>query len=101
MSKALKISLIAFVAFLATVGFGTRYAASFINPTQLTRLLSASVKEATGRDLKITSPVSLHLFPSISVSAEQISLSNAPWARNPNMLTIGKIDLDIRVLPLF
>lgn len=82
------------------MGLGAWYAASFINPTQLTKLLSSSVKDATGRDLKIAGPVNLNLFPSISVKAEQVSLSNAAWASNPNMLTLKQIELDIRLLPL-
>ena len=86
MNKTLKISLIVLLACLALGGLGAWYAASFINPTQLTKLLSSSVKDATGRELKISGPVSLSLFPSISVQAEQVSLSNTSWASNPDML---------------
>ena len=100
MNKTLKISLIVLLACLALGGLGAWYAASFINPTQLTKLLSSSVKDATGRELKISGPVSLSLFPSISVQAEQVSLSNTSWASNPDMLTLKKIELDIRLFPL-
>ena len=100
MNKVLKISLIAFVGSVAVAGLGAWYAASFINPTELTKLLSSSVKEATGRDLKIAGPVSLNLFPSISVKAEQVSLSNTAWASNPDMLALKQIELDIRLWPL-
>ena len=100
MNKTLKICLIAIIAFLAIAGLGAWYAASFINPTQLTKLLSATIKESTGRDLKITGPVSLSVFPGISVRAEQVSLSNSSWASNPNFLTLKQIELDIRLLPL-
>lgn len=100
MNKTLKISLIALVGCLALVGLGAWYASSFINPAQVTKLLSSSVKDATGRELKIASPVSLSLFPSISVKAEQVSLSNASWASNPDMFVFKQIELDIRILPL-
>ena len=100
MNKVLKISLIAFITFLAVAGLGAWYASSFIDPTQLTKLLSSSVKDATGRNLKISGPIRLNLFPAISVKAEQVSLSNAPWASNPDMLTFKQIELDIRTLPL-
>ncbi|QWE08009.1 AsmA family protein [Polynucleobacter ibericus] len=100
MNKTLKISLIALMACLAIAALGAWYAASFINPAQLTKLLSSSVKESTGRDLKITGPVSLSLFPSISVKAEQISIGNASWASNPNFLTFKQIELDISIWPL-
>ena len=100
MNKPLKIFLIALVGCLAMAGLGAWYAASFINPTQLTKLLSSTVKDSTGRDLTISGPVSLSLFPGISVRAEQVSLSNASWASNPNLLTLKQIELDIRLLPL-
>nr|WP_255538592.1 AsmA family protein [Polynucleobacter sp. Tro8-14-1] len=96
----MKISLIALVGCLALVGLGAWYASSFINPAQVTKLLSSSVKDATGRELKIAGPVSLSLFPSISVKAEQVSLSNASWASNPDMFVFKQIELDIRILPL-
>ncbi len=82
------------------MGLGAWYASSFVNPAQVTKLLSSSVKEATGRELKITGPVSLSLFPSISVKAEQVSLSNASWASIPDMFIFKNIELDIRILPL-
>jgi uncharacterized protein involved in outer membrane biogenesis len=99
-NKTLKISLIALLGCLAIMGLGAWYASSFVNPAQVTKLLSSSVKEATGRELKITGPVSLSLFPSISVKAEQVSLSNASWASNPDMFIFKQIELDIRILPL-
>ena len=92
--------LIALVGCLAMAGLGAWYVASFINPTQLTKLLTSTVKESTGRDLTISGPVSLSLFPGISVRAEQVSLSNTSWASNPNLLTLKQIELDIRLLPL-
>lgn len=101
MNKTLKISLISFVAFAALALLGAWYAASFVNPVQLTKLLSSTVKDSTGRELNISGPVRLSLFPSISVKAEQVSLSNTSWASNPDLLTLKQIELDIRLLPLF
>lgn len=100
MNKALKISLIAAAGCLAMAGLGAWYAASFVNPTQLTKLLSDAVKESTGRNLTIAGPVSLDLFPSISVKAEQVTLGNASWANNPNFLALKQIELDIKLWPL-
>ena len=100
MNKSLKSLLIILIGCLALAGLGAWYAASFINPTQLTKLLSSTIKESTGRDLKITGPVSLSIFPGISVRAEQVSLSNTSWASNPSLLTLKQIELDIRLLPL-
>jgi uncharacterized protein involved in outer membrane biogenesis len=101
MSKTLKIILITFSAVLALGGLGAWYAASSINPTQLTLLLSSAVKEATGRDLQIVGPVSLNIFPSIGVKAEQVTLSNASWANQSQMLAIRHIELEVKLFPLF
>lgn len=100
MNKTLKISLAALVGCFALFGLGAWCATSFINPAQVTKLLSSSVKEATGRELKITGPVGLSIFPKISVKAEQVSLGNASWASNPNMLLLKQVELDIKLLPL-
>ena len=101
MNKTFKIILITFAAILALGALGVWYAASSINPTQLTQLLSSAVKDATGRDLKIAGPVSLKIFPSIGVKAEQVTLSNASWASQSQMLALRQIELEVKLLPLF
>ena len=101
MSKTLKIILITFSAVLALAGLGAWYAASSINPAQLTQLLSSAVKDATGRDLNIAGPVSLKLFPSIGVKAEQVTLSNASWASHAPMLSLKHLELEVKLFPLF
>ncbi len=101
MNKNIKIALFALVAMIALGGGGVWYAISSIDQIKLTQLLSSAVKEATGRDLKISGPVSLTFFPSVGVVAEDISLSNASWVSNPEMLNIKSLDLDVKLLPLF
>lgn len=100
MNKTIKIILLVAASVFVLAVLGAWYAASTINPVQLTQLLSASVKDATGRDLQISGPVSLKLFPSIGVTAEQVSLSNASWASDPHMLTLKRIEMDIKLFPL-
>jgi uncharacterized protein involved in outer membrane biogenesis len=100
MSKLVKITISALSGVIILIAIGVWYAASMVDPVQLTKLLSSSIKTATGRDLKITGPVSLSFFPGISVSAESLSLSNASWASDSDMLTLKRIDLKIKTLPL-
>ena len=95
MNKSIKITLISIASLLLLVVAGLWYASSAIDPAKLVKLLATSVKSATGRELKISGPVSLHLFPSITVSAEQVSLSNASWATEPDILTLQRIEFDI------
>jgi uncharacterized protein involved in outer membrane biogenesis len=63
-------------------------------------MLVLEVREATGRELTIAGPVRLGFFPKIAVSAEQVSLSNAAWAKNPQMASLEKVALEISLLPL-
>ena len=100
MHKNLKLFLLVFLALLVLAMGGAWYAISTINPAQLTQLLSSSVKAATGRDLKIAGPVSLTIFPSVGVKAEDVSLSNAAWALGSEMIKLKQIDIGIRLLPL-
>lgn len=100
MRKSVKIIITALGAAILLLVLGAWYAASKVDPVQLTKLLSSSVKTATGRDLKINGPVTLSFFPGISVSVERLSLSNASWASDPGMLALRQIELDIKILPL-
>ena len=60
----------------------------------------AAVKQATGRDLKIAGPVHLSLLPGIGLTAEKVSLANAPGAPQPDMVELEKLDIGLRLLPL-
>ena len=90
-----------FAVVLALGGLGAWYAAASIDPIQLTKLLSSTVKASTGRDLRISGPVRLSIFPSIGVKAEQVSLSNTNWASDSQMLSVKQIELDVKLFPLF
>jgi uncharacterized protein involved in outer membrane biogenesis len=100
MSKTVKIIISTLGGVIILLLAGAWYASTVVDSAQLTKMLSSSVKAATGRDLKISGPVTLSFFPSISVSAERLSLSNASWASSPDMLTLQRIDLNIKTLPL-
>jgi uncharacterized protein involved in outer membrane biogenesis len=100
MNKKIKIAFISIASLLLLATAGLWYVSTAIDPAQLVKLLATSVKSATGRDLKIAGPVTLRLFPSIAVSAEQVSLSNASWAAEADMLKLERIELNIKTLPL-
>ncbi|CAM3815229.1 AsmA family protein [Polynucleobacter antarcticus] len=95
-----KIFGISLVCLLILGGLGAWYVASMIKPEQLIKVLASSVKNATGRDLKISGPISLNLFPKITISAEQLSLSNDSWATSADMLTLKRMDINIKIFPL-
>ena len=87
-------------ALLTSLLIGIVYFSTLISPAKLTQMLILEVREATGRELMIAGPVSLGFLPRIAVSAEQVSLSNAAWAKNPQMANLEKVALEISLLPL-
>ena len=100
MSRPLKIALIALGVLMASLLIGLAYLSTLISPAKLTQMLVLEVREATGRELTIAGPMHLEFFPKIAVSAEQVSLSNAAWAKNPQMASLEKVALEISLLPL-
>jgi AsmA family protein len=100
MSRPLKIVLMTLGALLASLLIGIVYLSTLISPAKLTQMLILEVREATGRELTIAGPVRLGFFPKIAVSAEQVSLSNASWAKQPKMASLDKVALEISLMPL-
>jgi AsmA family protein len=100
MSRPLKIVLMTLGAILASLLIGIVYLSTLISPAKLTQMLILEVREATGRELTIAGPVRLGFFPKIAVSAEQVSLSNASWAKQPKMASLDKVALEISLMPL-
>ncbi|HEX7967173.1 MAG TPA: AsmA family protein [Stellaceae bacterium] len=62
--------------------------------------LIAVVKDSTGRDLRIDGPVSLSLFPTLALEANDVSLSNPPGASSKDMAKLAKLQVQLKVLPL-
>ena len=100
MSRPLKIALIALGVLIASLLIGLTYLSTLISPAKLTQMLVLEVREVTGRELTIAGPMRLGFFPKIAVSAEQVSLSNAAWAKTPQMASLEKVALEISLLPL-
>jgi len=100
MSQKYKIVLIAIGTLGVFLVAGISYLSTLISPAKLTQMLILEVREATGRELTIAGPVRLGFFPRIAVSAEQVGLSNASWAKKPAMASLDKVALEISLMPL-
>ena len=77
------------------------FAVSTIDTKRIVGIVSAQVKQSTGRDLAIKGPVSIKLFPHLAVVAEQVSLSNPAWAADANMITAKQVSFNLQWRPLF
>jgi AsmA protein len=58
------------------------------------------VEKATGRKLTIAGPVKFAVFPSLAVEAEKVTFSNAPGASDPNMVSLSKVQVALKLFPL-
>ncbi|HEX9490460.1 MAG TPA: AsmA family protein [Stellaceae bacterium] len=62
--------------------------------------LIAAVKDSTGRDLRIDGKMSFSLFPTLGLEANDVSFSNPPGASSKDMAKLGKLQVQLQVLPL-
>lgn len=60
----------------------------------------AAVKDSTGRDLQIKGGLSFSIFPTVAVTARDVTFSNAAWAGDKPMVSLAALDVRLRLLPL-
>jgi len=62
--------------------------------------IAAAVKKATGRELTIGKGPFIRMSLPLSITVENVALSNAPWGTRREMLRVTRVELKLRVLPL-
>lgn len=55
---------------------------------------------ATGRQLKIEGPLHLSVFPQLGLTAEKVTLANAPGGQAPYLASMDRLEVGVRLLPL-
>jgi AsmA protein len=89
------------VGILLVVVIAAIIAAPFIVPVQAIKArVVEQVEQATGRKLTIAGDVKLSVFPSLSVDAGQVTLSNAAGAAERNMVSLAKLQVALKLMPL-
>jgi uncharacterized protein involved in outer membrane biogenesis len=58
------------------------------------------VKDATGRDLEIRGNIDLKLGLEPKLVIDDVTLGNAPWGKQPQMVTAKQVEAQIALLPL-
>ena len=79
---------------------GGLYALTLVDLGRFAPQIEAAAKEATGRTLKIEGPLHIGFSLVPTVVAEKISFSNAEWGTKPNMLSAGRLELQVALVPL-
>ncbi|KAF1696788.1 AsmA family protein [Pseudoxanthomonas daejeonensis] len=62
--------------------------------------LERAVSSATGREFRIDGDLDVDLGRTITVSADQLRLANAPWSKEPRMGSAERVEIDIAPWPL-
>jgi len=86
--------LVALVLIAVAIAVATVDVNSFAGP------LAARVSAATGRPFKIGGPLSLHVSLEPTLRADNVTLGNASWGQGPNMLSVGRLEAQVALLPL-
>lgn len=55
---------------------------------------------ATGRTLHLRGPLRFTLYPEIGISVSDVTLASVPGARDPEMVTVGRLLIGVRLWPL-
>ena len=88
------IGVLAVIALVVTLAF------VLVDSRKVADVAAAAVEKTTGRRLTLNGPVSLKLFPHLAVVAEDVALSNAPWAAEPEMAKADRVAFSLDWLPM-
>ena len=72
----------------------------FISDEQYKAWIVSAASSATGRELKIDGEFSVQLGSQLIVLAEKVSFPNAKWGKRAEMITIDRLFLNLKLLPL-
>lgn len=73
----------------------------FVNPNQYKPQIISAVKAQTGRDLSLDGDLKLKLFPLLAIEVNKARLSNAQGFTAPDFASIERLQLRLKLLPLF
>ncbi len=63
-------------------------------------LIAQKIEGATGRKVVIGGPIDLEISLSPALALSDVSLANAPWATEPQMLAVKRFEAKVALLPL-
>lgn len=71
-----------------------------VDINQFKGTIEERAKAATGRDVKFAGDLELNLGLTTSVSVDGVTVSNAAWAADPNMVEVERFAAEVSILPL-
>lgn len=96
MSRSTRIELLILAAVVVLL------ATPFLLPVNVWRgPIESAATMALGRDVQIRGPLHLSIYPDIGLRLSDVSVANAPGARNPEMIAAKTVVVGARLAPLF
>lgn len=92
--------LLAAVALLLVLVAGAVVFVSQMDPNEYRGVLADIIEDATGREMRIGGDLRIELWPLPSAEANDVTLANAPWASQPDMVRVKHVSAKVALLPL-
>lgn len=87
-------------AFLGLVVVAVIAAVLLIPRERIVALAADKVREATGRELTLAGELSPSYWPVLGVRTGPVTLSNADWAEEPDMVSASAAEVGVELMPL-
>lgn len=94
-----RVGLIGLGVVVVAVGAGYAVLAS-VDVDSYRGVIIKAAEDATGRKVTIDKPLKLKISLSPAVVVEGVTMSNAPWAKQPIMIKVGHAEAEVGLLPL-
>lgn len=98
--KALKWIVIGLVGLIVLAVGGVAVFLSTLDVNKYKPQIVEAAKNATGRELKLTGDIKLGLGFNPSFSIADVSFANAPWGSRPEMVKVGRFEVQVALIPL-
>ena len=101
MSKLVKRIIIAIVVLIGLLIIALALAYFLIDANAFKQRIISEVNEATGRELTIEGDLDISVFPWLGLSANKVSLSNAPGFSDKPFASLERAEFGIKLAPIF
>ncbi len=98
--KALKWIVIGLVGLIVLAVGGVAVFLSTLDVNKYKPQIVEAAKNATGRELKLNGDIKLGLGFNPSFSVADVSFANASWGSRPEMVKVGRFEVQVALIPL-
>jgi len=86
---------------IVVIGIAAHQIAANLSLEQLRPAIERDLSEILGLDVRIAGMPRIELFPQLEFEVEDVRIANLPGRSSPYLLVVGRMTLELRILPLF